>query len=88
MSKLNQLQHHLIENNIDAAFITTPDNVCVRLSLNIEIATPRPYSFVFPYSFSPTRNSLRFRYKILFFSKPFLNFNILVFIYQWIFNNI
>ena len=27
MSKLNQLQHHLIENNIDAAFITTPDNV-------------------------------------------------------------
>ena len=27
MSKLKQLQNHLIENGWDAAFITTPDNV-------------------------------------------------------------
>ena len=27
MTKLQQLQNHLIEHNIDAAFITTPDNV-------------------------------------------------------------
>lgn len=27
MSKLKQLQNHLLENGWDAAFITTPDNV-------------------------------------------------------------